>query len=335
MGALWVWYGGQRSAVAIRAAGGSVARHGGPTYSRDAGAGAVLMDLLVLGPLELRSGEEPVGIGAPKERAVLAILALNANTSVSVDRLIEGLWGTDPPATATKNVHNYISKLRKLLASTGDAEIVTRGRTYELRIDPGHLDLRRVERLLDEARRAAADGQHSQAAREALALWRGDSLADLSEEPFAFLEAGRLEELRLGAAELAIDADLAVGRHREVLGEIDALVAEHRLSESLHLRRMTALYRCGRQADALEAYHEARRALDEIGLQPGPELRALHEAILRQDASLDGPARFTVQLDLPAELERAAVVPLVGRSEDLAFLNDLREARGRALRGGR
>jgi DNA-binding SARP family transcriptional activator len=231
------------------------------------------MDVRVLGSVEASVGGRRVVLGGGKPRALLALLALHAGETVSADRLIEGIWGEQPPATAAKMLQVYVSHLRKALtAAGGNGEIVTRGRGYELRLGDDECDARRFERLL-------AGG----AAREALALWRGPPLADVT-EPFAAAEARRLEERRLDALELAIDGDLAAGRHGEVIAELEALVAEQPLREKLHSQRMLALYRAGRQADALEAYRQARQVLvDEIGIEPGPQLRGLHQAILRQD----------------------------------------------------
>ena len=201
-----------------------------------------------------------------------------------------------------------MSQLRKALAASGDgAEIVTRRRGYELRVGPDAVDAGRFERLV-------AGG----APREALALWRGPPLDDVADEPFAGAEIRRLEELRLAALELAIEHDLEEGRHREVVGELEALVAAEPLRERLHAQRMLALYRCGRQADALAAYRQARTALVEaIGAEPGAELRRLHEAILRQDPSLELPAA----VELPPELD--AGTPLAGRDADLEWLREL------------
>ena len=191
------------------------------------------------------------------------------------------------------------------------------------------MDVCRLERLVSEAARAAEAGEPGGAAREALALFRGDPLADVADEPFAVAEIRRLEELRLTAAELAIDADLAAGRHDEVVGEIDALLAENPLRERLHAQRMLALYRCGRQADALEAYRHARQTLvEEIGVEPAPELRRLHDAILRQDPSLDVEP---VAAELPRELDAAASPPLIGRDGELRAAAGALAARG----GGR
>src|SRR5215204_5031161 len=212
------------------------------------------MRLSVLGHLEASVDDRPVALGGAKQRAVVAMLGLEANRAVTADRLIEGLWGEQPPPSAAKMVQNYVWRLRKVLAGDDGAEIITRGSAYELRIDRELVDACRLERLVTGA------------AREALALFRGEPLADLADEPFASAEIRRLDELRLTAGELAIEADLAAGRHYEVVGEVDALLAENPLRERLHAQRMLALYRCGRQADALEAFRNARQTLvEEIG----------------------------------------------------------------------
>src|SRR4051794_22192371 len=245
------------------------------------------MHIQLLGHVEASVGERPVTLGGAKQRAVLAMLGLEAGRLVSADRLIEGLWGEDPPPSAAKMVQNYVWRLRGVLADDGGAEIVTRGRAYELRIDRELVDVCRFERLGSAAARAAEAGRPATAAGEA-ALFRGDPLADVADEPFADAEIRRIEELRLSARELAIDADLAAGHQQELVGEIDALLAENPLRERLHGRRMLTLYRCGRQAEALEAYRHARAILvEEIGVEPSAELRQLHEAILRQDPTLD------------------------------------------------
>ena len=278
------------------------------------------MEISVLGPVEVSAGGRPVAIGAGRPRALLALLALHEGSTLSTDRLVEGLWGEEPPATAAKMVQLCVSQLRRALAAAGDgAQIVTRGRGYELRMGDGGLDARRFERLI-------ADGRP----RAALALWRGAPLADVAAEPFAAAEIRRLEELRLTAIELALDRDLAAGRHREVVGELEALVAQEPLRERLHAQRMLALYRCGRQAEALDAYRQARRALvEQIGVEPGPDLRRMHEAILRQDASLEAVAEERVEL--PPELD--AGTPLAGRQAELDWLREhWRRAHGGAGR---
>jgi WD40 repeat protein/DNA-binding SARP family transcriptional activator len=267
------------------------------------------MNISVLGPVEVSAGGRPVAIGAGKPRALLALLALHEGSTVPTERLVEGLWGEDPPATAVKMVQACVSQLRQALAAAGDgAQIVTRGRGYELRLGDGGLDARRFERLIAECR-----------PREALALWRGAPLADVADEPFAAAEIRRLEELRLTAIEQAIDGDLVAGRHREVVGELEGLVAQEPLRERLHAQRMLALYRSGRQAEALEAYREARRVLVEaIGVEPGPELRRLQEAILRQDPSLEPPVQLAIEL--PAELDVGT--PLAGREAEVDWLRE-------------
>jgi peptide/nickel transport system substrate-binding protein len=246
------------------------------------------MEIRLLGPIEASLDRGPARLGPRQQQAVLAMLALAVNRTVSTDRLIEGLWGERAPASAPKLVQLYVSHLRKLLR--GEAEIVTRGRGYELRLAADRVDVARFEDLVAAA--SNADGSAAAPARQALALWRGAALANVADEPFADAEIRRLEELRLRATELAIDGDLAGGRHRELIGELDVLVAQHPLSERLQAQRMLALYRSGRQSEALAAYRQARRVLvSEIGVEPGPELRRLHDAILRQDATaLDLPA---------------------------------------------
>jgi WD40 repeat protein/DNA-binding SARP family transcriptional activator len=260
------------------------------------------MQINLLGPVEVSSANGRVALGGPKPRALLAMLALEVGSTVPAERLIDGLWGEEPPPTAAKMVQVYVSQLRKAMAAHGeDAAIVTRGRGYQLQFGRDRVDALRFERLLAQG-----------AAREALRLWRGPALADVAEEAFAAPEIRRLEELRASALEVAIDHDLDAGRHREVLPELEALLAQEPLRERLHAQRMLALYRSGRQAEALEAYRRARFMLvEQIGVEPGPELRRLHEAILRQDPSLDPPG------------QEPAGAPLVGRDDELAHLRDL------------
>ena len=258
------------------------------------------------------------------------MLALHVNETVSADRLSEGLWGERAPPTAPKMVQLYVSQLRKLLRGSA-GEIVTRGRGYELRLAVECVDAARFERLVAEA--ARDDGTPNGEARAALELWRGSPIADVAYEPFASAEIRRLEELRLQAAELAIDADLAARRHQEVLGELRSMIAEDPLRERLRAQHMLALYRSGRQGDALVAYRDARTALVEaIGVEPGPELRSLHEAILRQDPRLDLPEAGEGSR-LPPELD--ASTPLVGRADELEWLRahwrDARAGAGRLV----
>jgi DNA-binding SARP family transcriptional activator/DNA-binding CsgD family transcriptional regulator len=245
------------------------------------------MEIRLLGSLEASVDGRAIALGAAKQRAVLAMLALRPNAPVSVDRFVEGLWGEQPPPSAPKMVQLYVSQLRKLLDGE-KAEILTRGRGYELRLAADSVDAVRFERLVADA--AQAERTVNGAARQALALWHGPPLDDLADEPFAAAEIRRLEELWLRARELAIDEALAAAEHAVVIGELEDLVAEQPLRERLHAQRMLALYRCGRQADALGAYRHARNVLvEQVGVEPGSELRDLHEAMLRQDPSLELP----------------------------------------------
>jgi DNA-binding SARP family transcriptional activator len=242
------------------------------------------MDFRLFGPLEVVEHDRVLALGGGRQRCLFAVLLLHANEVVSSDRLIDALWGERPPLTAAKSIQVYVSRLRKEL---GEGRLVTRAPGYVLRVDPSELDLARFERLLGEAR-SADPKRAAQKLRGALALWRGPALADLAYERFAQPEIARLEELRLAALEQRIDADLACGRHAELVGELEALVREHPLRERLRWQLMIALYRSARQAEALTVYREGRRALSEqLGLEPGPELRQLEQAILRQDAALD------------------------------------------------
>ena len=265
------------------------------------------MEFKVLGPLEVWEGTHSLAVGRGKERAVLALLLLNANEVVSKERLIDALWGESPPPTAPTALQVSVSKLRKTL---GAARIVTRAPGYVLELQPEELDLLRFESLASEGASALARANAERAAgllHEALSLWRGHPLADLAYEAFVQPEALRLEGLRLVALEQRIEADLALGRHVQVVGELEGLVAEHPLREGLRGRLMLALYRSGRQADALEAYQAARRTLvDELGLEPSADLQELERAILRQDASLAAPETVPLPAPEPPEAERAA-----------------------------
>src|SRR5215208_6367735 len=242
------------------------------------------MEFRILGPLEVWDGEGEVFLGGPKPRALLA----HPNEVVPADRLIDELWGEDSPEDAAAALRVNVSRLRKALAQD---VLTTRSPGYVIRVEPDELDLHRFERLVDEgrdllARVLAADA--SQRLRDALSLWRGQPLADFAYESFAQAAIARLEEIRLSAVELRIDADLVLGRHDELVGELEALIADHPLRERLRACLMTALYRSGRQAEALGAYQNARRALvDELGIEPSPALQELERAILRQDRSLD------------------------------------------------
>ncbi len=250
------------------------------------------MEFRVLGPLEVWDAGAEVSLGGPKPRALLAVLLLHPNEVVPAGRLIDELWGEDSPDGAEGALRVTVSRLRTALARD---VLTTRSPGYLIRVEPDELDLHRFERLVDEGRGLLARGlatDASQRLRDGLSLWRGPALADFAYERFAQTAIARLEEIRLAAVELRIEADLTLGRHDELNGELEALVTEHPLRERLRRCLMTALYRSGRQAEALETYQDARRALvDELGIDPSPALRELERAILRQDPALDVDAR--------------------------------------------
>jgi DNA-binding SARP family transcriptional activator len=246
------------------------------------------MEFRVLGPLEVWDESGEVSPAGRKPRVLLAVLLLHANEVVPADRLIEEMWGDDSPDDAAGALRVNVSRLRKALP--GDV-LVTRAPGYLLRVEADERDLDRFERLADEGRDLLVRGRAAEASerlQQALALWRGQPLAEFAFENFAQAPIGRLEEIRLAAIELRIEADLACGRHDELVGELEMLVAEHPLRERLRRQLMTALYRAGRQGEALDAYHAARRTLvDELGIEPSPALQELHHAILRQDRALE------------------------------------------------
>ncbi|HYI75758.1 MAG TPA: BTAD domain-containing putative transcriptional regulator, partial [Gaiellaceae bacterium] len=252
---------------------------------------ASTLDFRVLGPFEVRDGERSLALGGTRQRSVLAILVLRAGETVSSDRLIDELWGERPPADASTALQQHVSRLRKALEPHG--VLVTRAPGYVLEIAPEQLDLERFRTLVDQGRRELADDSADDAARTlraALALWRGRPLADLVNETFAADVARELDEERLAALELRVDADLACGRHSELVGELTPLVRAEPLRERLRAQLMLALYRCGRQSDALDAYADARQTLvSELGLEPGPELQELQQAILGHDEALRAP----------------------------------------------
>ncbi len=250
-------------------------------------AGNAAVELRLLGPFEATRGSRPVVLGGPKPRALLAMLALEPGHVVSVDRLVEALWPGEMPDTAAHAVQVYVSQLRKAL---GTDLIPRRAPGYWLELEPERIDLHRFMRLASEGRETLAAGDPASSAtvlREALALWHGPALADFVYEPFAQSDIGRLEELRTVVLEERIEADLALGRHVELLSELEGLVQAQPLRERPRAQLMLALYRSGRQADALAAYRDTRTTLvDELGIEPGPELRELEASILRQDESL-------------------------------------------------
>jgi DNA-binding SARP family transcriptional activator len=247
-----------------------------------------VLEFRILGPLEVADAHGAIALGGPKQRALLGLLLVRAGQVVSTDHLIEQLWGGEPPKTAATSLQNFVAQLRKLL---GAESVVTRPPGYELRVDAERLDLARFERLVDDARNAEPR-ERAARLREALALWRGPPLADFAFESFPQTEIRRLEELRLEALEDRIDADLALGQGHELVGELEALVLQHPLRERLRAELMLALYRAGRQAEALQAYHDARQALtEELGIDPGPSLQQLYTSILRQEAALEPTPR--------------------------------------------
>jgi DNA-binding SARP family transcriptional activator len=246
------------------------------------------MEFRVLGPLEVWDEGRELSLGGFKPRALLAVLLLHPNEVVPADQLIDELWGEDAPEGARASLRVNVSRLRKALPQD---VLTTRSPGYAIRLGPDELDLHRFERLVEEGRGLLSHGlvaDASQRLRDALSLWRGPALAEFMYERFAQAAITRLQEIRLAAVELRIDTDLALGRHAELVGELEALVAEHPLRERLRGHLMTALYRSARQAEALDAYQDARRALaDELGIDPSPALQELERAVLRQDPALE------------------------------------------------
>ncbi len=295
------------------------------------GAGTPELDVRLLGPIEAERDGVPATLGGPKPRTLLAVLALEPGRVVSVDRLVEALWPGDPPETAAHAVQVYVSQLRKALGPV----IATRAPGYELELAPERVDVHRFARLAQDGRAALEGGDPAAAEgalREALALWRGPALADFLYEPFAQTEIARLEELRTVTLEERIEADLALGRHAELVSELEALVAAQPLRERPRAQLMLALYRSGRQADALAAYRTARETLvEELGIDPGPELRELEAAILRQDESL---LLEETPLARPAmQFRRLVTILFVDVVESMALAEALDpEALGRVLR---
>jgi DNA-binding SARP family transcriptional activator len=246
----------------------------------------------LLGPLEAVVDGTPVRLAAEKPRALLALLLLNRNRVVPTERLVDELWGEEPPARATKALQVYVSQLRKAL---GPERLVTRPPGYELRVDEGEFDVARFESLAAAAREQLSAGNARAAAkglRDALELWRGPALREFRAEPFAELAAARLEDQRLAAVEDRIKAELDSGETARVIPELEELVAAEPLRERPRELLMLALYRAGRQADALDLYRRTRDLfVNELGIEPGPGLRELEQAVLRQDTALRAPPR--------------------------------------------
>ena len=294
--------------------------------SVDDGALSVI-EFRVLGSFEVVGQDGPLTPGPPKQRALLALLLLHRGEAVSSDRLIDQLWGEHAPASAVKIVQGYVSNLRKVL---GDGLLVTHGRGYLLQIEPGQLDVARFESLVAEGRRALQEGDVQSAAgllRDALGLWRGPPLADFAYESFAQSEIVRLEELRLSAHEERIDAELALGEHGQVVGELEALVREHPLRERVRGQLMLALYGAGRQVEALDAYQNARVQLaEELGLEPSPALKQLQKQILEQAPALQAIPLTGHSIERLVSASASAnaksvpphpPTPLIGREEEL------------------
>ncbi len=271
----------------------------------------------MLGPLEVADERGLVALGTVKERLVLAVLLLHANEVVSRDRLIDELWGESPPPTAKKAVNVYVSKLRRTLTQDGADPIETVAGGYRLSIDAGRLDSTHVQQLLTGARESASGGELDAAAelfRQALALWRGRTLAGLELESVGRHEIEQLEELRLTALMDRIDCDLALGRHEQLIGELNRLVSEYPLRERLRAQQMLALYRADRQAEALDAYQHARQTLvDELGIEPSEALQRLQRGILAHDPALEIPTGVGAR-NGPA----AQPLPVVESSQPLA-----------------
>ena len=278
------------------------------------------MEFRILGPLEVADDAgRAVEVAGQKQRAALAVLLLRANEVVSTDRLVDELWGEQAPRTATASLQNSISQLRKVL---GADRLLTRSPGYSLRVDSDELDLDRFERLVREARDLEPEAR-SRTLAQALGLWRGPPLADFETEAFAEVESRRLDELRLAALEDRVEADLERGCAAPLVAELEALVARHPLRERLRGQLMLALYRCGRQAEALQAYQDARRALvEELGIEPSPALQQLQAAILRQEGALQPRAPTRAIEDHYDEVARALaatrLVPVLGPAVALA-----------------
>jgi DNA-binding SARP family transcriptional activator len=269
-------------------------------------------DYRILGSLEAYEGDRPIALGGARCRAVLAVLVICANRAVSAGRVIDEVWGEPAPASAANVVQGHISDLRRAL---GRDAIETRGDAYVLHVAHGGRDVDRFEQFAARGSEALRAGRHEEASTafsEALALWRGPALADISEGGLLVAESLRLDEMRLHALEQRVEADLARGRHAELVGELRALVAEHRLREPLRAHLAVALYRAGRQVEALEVLREARRSLaDELGLEPGPRLQELERAILQHDPELGLPGRPPVEL-APARPQRSIMLAQLG-----------------------
>src|SRR5438309_1821838 len=280
------------------------------------------MEVLLLGPLEVRDRGRSLNVPGNRPRALLALLALNAGRVMPADRLVELLWGDEAPLSAANALQVHISILRKVLEPDGPPYrvLVSDRSGYVLNLTPDQVDLARFERLVEQGHQAITRGDVALCARlldEASAMWRGSALTGLLDQPWSLGEARRLEELRLAALEDRVEADLALGRHHDLVAQLEALIARHPLRERFRAQLMIALYRCGRQAEASDIYLKTRELLvEELGMEPGYELQRLLRAILNQDPSLQvqAPERPLPRVDnLPAPL-----TSFVGRKREVA-----------------
>jgi len=313
------------------------------------------MDFRLLGPFEVWRDGVPLSLGGRRQRAVLALLALHVGTVVSTDRIVEEIWADAPPPSALRTLHSYVSRLRSILRTEGQDPLVRREPGYVLELDPTAVDAVRFERLVQDAV-GALDADDTEAAdralRTALDLWRGEALADFAYEPFATAEGRRLDERRVEAIELRVDVDLTLGRHAQVVAELEALVAAHPYRERLWAQLMVALYRCGRQTDALATYGRIRAILvEEQGIEPGDQLRLLERQVLEQSAELTLPRvppgagrhgppsspvlEATRRVPLPERLLLQPDIGVIGRTQQIGTLTSAvgqaHEGQGRAV----
>jgi DNA-binding SARP family transcriptional activator len=274
------------------------------------------MEIFILGPLEVRDGDREFELGGGKQRALLADLVINRDEPLGADRLIDDLWGERPPPSAAKTLQVLISRLRKTL---GRDAIVTRGGGYVLDENIVSTDVEQLDALMRRAREASAAGDEAAAAEAttgAIGLFRARPLIDFAYDDFAQAEIARLEEIRLTTLEKRLELDLGAGRDAELIPELESLVREHPLRERLQGQLMLALYRAGRQADALEAYQSARQTLvGELGIEPGRALRELEQAILQQDPALEVERAISA-----AAVPEGPTSVLVGREGELREL---------------
>jgi DNA-binding SARP family transcriptional activator len=273
----------------------------------------VTFEFRILGPLEVEGDRGLVDVRGRRQRALLTVLLLEAGRVVPTDRLVDLLWGENAPKTATTSLQNSIAQLRRDL---GAELLETRAPGYVLSVEPAQVDAHRFELMVRDARRAGSE-ERQELLRRALGLWHGPALAEFTFEQFAQAEIRRLEELRLAALGERIDADLELGRHGHVVGELEALVEEHPLRETFRRQQMLALYRSGRQAEALDAYQDARaRFVEELGIEPGPELKQLQSEVLRHGVGIAAPGAGRAEVDDDAEIVTALlagrVVPVLG-----------------------